>query len=77
MNTTNAVKLSSTTSSSSSSSLALNDEFIPIAIGGACLVLGYVVGSGRWSLLGKTAKNLTRNYGELLLNAAIESFQKA
>ena len=47
----------------------------PMIIGAGALVLGYVIGSGRWNWLGRGLTQVAGSLGAFAVNYLVDSFQ--
>jgi hypothetical protein len=48
----------------------------PLVIGVSALILGYVIGSGRWKWLGQELSKIAGSIGSLAVNSLSESVQE-
>jgi hypothetical protein len=60
-------------SKKSSQSTPISD---PVLLGVGALVLGYVIGSGKWQWLGQNLGKVAQDMGNMSLQYLVESFQK-
>lgn len=63
-------------SGSSLQDFNISQDQLPFVIAGGALLVGFVIGSGRWQVLSQTGTRLLSTFGSLIVNQAIESLRQ-